>query len=186
MREVNLKLQLKGQLTDVFRELFLSSQFKRSFHERKRDESITISDWIMQAVNESSLFRTKFSFPFVFFLKRYIVVGTRISYFTMVERDSSDNVIDRTKCIEVEKFKFDRDDVAVVESTMKPDTSVGALFVLYFTYTLQQATNDATMTSLSIRVNIDCLKKWFGVTSVVESLIEKQVKKKNTFFRFSY
>jgi hypothetical protein len=73
-----------------------------------------------------------------------------------------------------------------ITSSMKPDISIGTLFELSSTFALSELQPGVTTIDIlgeisllsqltQFIVKIECLKKIFGFTSYVESIIEKQV-----------
>ena len=82
MRELLLPFTLRAPCADVLRALFDDGgEFKRSFHALRGDEQVVVCGWFGGDRG----------------------VANRMSYFTMVDRDSNGQVSERTKCIEVER-----------------------------------------------------------------------------------
>jgi hypothetical protein len=90
----------------------------------------------------------------------------RLLSYTMCERDADGNVKDRTKCLETQVFEAN--DVSwQVESHLKPDGAVGNLFLVDTKYKLFGDT-------VVIEARCTCLKRIWGFSSMVESVVEQQ------------
>lgn len=135
----------------IFEALFEHSDFWKSYHEKINDEHIIVTDWIS---NEK--------------LKQL----DRMCFYSMIEEKNSNSNSSSTRCIEKQNSrKIDGDDIISVESTVTPENpTTSSLFSIVISFLIK------TPSTVEIHANLECKKKIWGVSSMVENMLEVRFK----------
>jgi hypothetical protein len=118
-----------------------TAAFAERFHSARGDVDVAVLEWLSG-------------------------VDQRLLSYTMCERDATGSVKDRTKCLETQAFTAD-DDAWRVDSHLKPDGSVGNLFLVDTKY-------ECRADIVTIEAQCSCLKRIWGFASMVEAVVEQQ------------
>jgi len=132
---------------------FEDASFKEQFHISKGDKDVEITEWIQQSPLDQQ----------------------RVCFFTMIENTGKEDV-DKTRCLETQRcFLSPSMEDFRVESSLLPENQMGsALFRIDSKWLIQQSGKEKDTSKVTISVDVECKKKIWGVTGMVEGVLEKQ------------
>eukprot|EP01119_Soliformovum_irregulare_P020270 TRINITY_DN6535_c0_g1_i3.p1 TRINITY_DN6535_c0_g1~~TRINITY_DN6535_c0_g1_i3.p1 ORF type:complete len:256 (-),score=25.94 TRINITY_DN6535_c0_g1_i3:39-806(-) len=98
----------------------------------------------------------------------------RLCFFTMIENEGQGE-FDKTRCLETQTSTVMPLTTFIVKSSIVPENPMGS--ALFRIETQWQLSSIGSSTSIEISSTVECTKKIWGVTGMVEGMLESQVLK---------
>jgi len=136
---------------EYFVVIFGDPSFKERFHAIKGDRDVLITEWIQQSQ----------------------LAEQRACFFTMIENEGKAE-LESTKCLETQTTTRTTEEIEVKCSIVPQNPMGSAIFRIDAKWKIKSTGRDNC--NVSVLTEVECTKKIWGVTSVVENLLEKQAK----------
>mmetsp|Transcript_6930 Transcript_6930/g.9577 ORF Transcript_6930/g.9577 Transcript_6930/m.9577 type:complete len:237 (-) Transcript_6930:12-722(-) len=155
------RFQIVEQLScnpELFVTLFWFDQaFSQHFHKTQGDKDVYISDWVKQS-NE---------------------IVKRVCFFTMKDTENTNVAENTTRCLETQTCKTTNDAGILsyqIVCSIVPENNFGsALFKIESIWNILPSTPNCDHCSIEVDITVDCTKKMWGVSDMIESLLATEV-----------
>eukprot|EP01101_Sappina_pedata_P009345 TRINITY_DN5426_c0_g1_i1.p1 TRINITY_DN5426_c0_g1~~TRINITY_DN5426_c0_g1_i1.p1 ORF type:complete len:291 (+),score=49.51 TRINITY_DN5426_c0_g1_i1:47-874(+) len=147
MREFGFRSRYAAPFETIYDLLFADPTFKQYFHTQRADQGVVVSDWIK--LDETS--------------------AQRMCFYKL-----KDNPVEKMpiQCIETQKM-IRLPDTLEISSRIVPENSLGNIFRFEAVWNLVR-NPDTSGCDLTIKGEVECTKKMWGVQGVVEDVLYKQ------------